>query len=144
MPSLRSWAVVSRLHWNTTTRGCIFDPHFSLESSFICRYKQISGEYSGKLLYGRPHGQGHLKCDNGDVIIGQFADGLPHGLAKLISPDGSTYEGNWECGSMSGAGCLQQANGDRYDGMWFRGQRTSSGIQTWQRSATASGSATVR
>lgn len=104
----------------------------------------MAGEYSGRLLLGRPHGQGQLTCDSGDVITGQFADGLPHGLAKRTFADGSTYEGHWERGSMSGAGTLLQPNGDKYDGMWFRGLRSSSGIQTWARAPTAPGTATVK
>ena len=104
----------------------------------------MAGEYSGRLLHGRPHGRGQLTCDNGDVIVGEFVNGLPHGLAKRTFTDGSTYEGDWIQGSMSGAGTLQQANGDRYEGMWFRGLRSSAGTQTWARPATASGAATVK
>jgi hypothetical protein len=104
----------------------------------------MAGDYIGKLLNGRPHGHGQLTCDNGDVIVGEFAFGLPHGIAKRTFSDGSIYEGNWDRGSMSGAGTLQQANGDKYDGMWFRGLRSSSGVQTWARPPTAAGSATVR
>ncbi len=113
-------------------------------AELFCRYKEMTGDYSGRMLHGRPHGQGQLTCDSGDVIVGQFAFGLPHGIAKRTFSDGSTYEGNWDRGSMSGSGTLQQANGDRYDGMWFRGLRSSSGTQTWARPPTASGSATVR
>jgi hypothetical protein len=123
-------------------------PHYPvmLFRTLICffRYKEMAGNYSGRLLHGRPHGQGQLTCDNGDVIVGQFAFGLPHGIAKRTFSDGSTYEGHWDRGSMSGAGTLQQSNGDRYEGMWFRGLRSSSGIQTWARPSTASGNATVR
>jgi hypothetical protein len=104
----------------------------------------MAGEYSGRLLHGRPHGHGQLTCDNGDVIVGQFSNGLPHGLAKRIFADGSIYDGRWEQGSMSGAGALQQANGDSYEGMWFRGLRSSFGVQTWARPPTAAGSAAVK
>ncbi len=66
----------------------------------------MAGEYSGRLLHGRPHGHGCLTCDNGDVILGMFSAGLPHGPATRTFADGSAYDGQWVQGSMSGAGAL--------------------------------------
>lgn len=67
-------------------------------------WEGISGEYSGQLRSGIPHGEGSWSNDQKTAeYIGEWAYGLPDGFGALYS-DIFSYEGEWFEGNFHGQG----------------------------------------
>ncbi|XP_031843534.1 amyotrophic lateral sclerosis 2 [Nomia melanderi] len=87
-------------------------------------------KYTGRWLYGKPHGFGKLEWSDGRIYRGQFHKGVLHGTGKLEIPLQSTYEGQWKDGQQTGYGTLKYNNGDFYEGYFKDGLPHGHGVKT--------------
>lgn len=75
--------------------------------------------YRGQVRRGRPHGQGVMRCPNGDSYCGFWVKGLRHGQGSYIQVrEKAVYHGEWRCGRRHGPGELVMADGRKFGGTW--------------------------
>jgi hypothetical protein len=107
----------------------------------------------------RPHGQGKMIYDNGQVYIGTMVHGKRHttssgtagtntwpngqsytgqwvqnsrcGRGTHTWPDGKTVTGIWNNGHLQGSCFFQWPDGATYDGDTLHGKKSGRGIHTW-------------
>ena len=75
--------------------------------------------YVGMWVEDKWHGQGKLRCNNGDFYEGIFHEGKRHGRGKMTYSDGTVYEGDWHNDQKHGQGCLTHLRTNaRANGLW--------------------------
>ena len=84
-----------------------------------------TGEYTGEIKDGLPHGKGIFKYKNGDEYKGEFKQGMKDGNGYYKNNEGE-YEGFWKNNKKDGHGKYTFKNGDLYVGEFkvdmFHGQ----------------------
>ena len=100
------------------------------------------GKYTGMVdtVSQLPDGSGTFRCDDGNVIDGDWHRGKPHGHAVLATIDGDVYRGEWKDGRKHGSGCFIFTDGRVYRGEYCQDQRHGQGILTWPYGAHYTGS----
>ncbi|KAL9188910.1 hypothetical protein ACHAXT_011400 [Thalassiosira profunda] len=91
-----------------------------------------NGTYTGQLKGGRPHGQGRMKFENGDIYEGEMKDGVIHGKGVYRYADGNVYDGEWKDGDKHGSGTFTWGDGDVYEGPWVAGKEQGRGTYRWE------------
>lgn len=76
--------------------------------------------YEGKILNGRPYGQGKLTFPNGKVIEGEFKNGMLNGKGKIVHSDGEKLDGEFKNGSFV-EGKVTFPNGKEIEGVFKNG-----------------------
>lgn len=81
--------------------------------------------YSGGMMRGAYHGEGHLITLSGDEYIGSFVQGKRTGSGKMIyASNGNIYEGEWLDGEHHGRGKLIEAStGNVFEGGFKQGKK---------------------
>lgn len=88
--------------------------------------------YSGGMMRGAYHGDGHLITLNGDEYVGTFARGKQTGAGKMIyGSNGNIYEGEWLDGKHHGQGKLIEAStGNVFEGGFKHGKKHGAFVLT--------------
>ena len=87
----------------------------------------------------KPHGNGTMTWNNGDVYEGQWRYGKRSGFGTMKWDNGDEYEyiGRWKNGKRSGTGIMKWKNGDQYIGSWKDGKRSGLGTLYWRADGTS-------
>lgn len=89
--------------------------------------------YEGKLVNGKPHGQGKLTYEKNDdkyesSFEGFFEDGIPIEGKFTFGYDGTIFDGKFDKeNSRSGKGRIIYTDGSEYIGEWYRDEKTGQG-----------------
>ena len=70
------------------------------------------------LVKGHRHGQGTLRCLNGDTYDGEWYVGEKQGHGVFCSAQGDTYDGKWKKDMKHGKGVLTRYDGSCFSGKW--------------------------
>ncbi|NXL75487.1 AL2CL protein, partial [Leptocoma aspasia] len=89
--------------------------------------------YEGEWLWGKPHGKGTLKWQDGRNHVGDFQEGLEHGFGICLVPRHSEdrydcYKCHWYQGKMRGYGICEYGNDLVYKGYFKDNVRQGFGI----------------
>lgn len=85
---------------------------------------KAGNEYTGRLYFDKPDGQGVLKT-TGHTYEGEFKMGKYHGKGTFVSPEGS-YTGDFRDGKFHGNGVENFPDGIKYAGTYKNGNRHGS------------------
>lgn len=86
-----------------------------------------SGIYTGTVVGGKPHGEGKMVFNSGDVYDGSWEKGVMDGEGTMTYANGDVYEGGWWLDERSGEGTMTYANGEVYEGNWRYDGRDGTG-----------------
>lgn len=87
-------------------------------------YSWGSGDYTGGLKNGEPHGHGTIIYDDGKKFVGEFKDGKVNGHGVYTNADGKTiFDGLYEDGHRV-SGTLTYDDGAYYTGGYYTGEYT--------------------
>jgi hypothetical protein len=93
-------------------------------TSLVLDYGDFVGAiYTGKILNGKPHGQGSLihtsESRAGNMYVGSFFNGLYHHSGTYTWGMDHLYKGEWDSGDRCGLGTMKYSSGDVYVGEWL-------------------------
>ncbi|MEO5350302.1 MAG: hypothetical protein H7836_11735 [Magnetococcus sp. YQC-3] len=99
------------------------------ESSCYIENADLRGEYIGKCVDGKAHGQGIAKGKN--TYSGNFYKGKMHGKGEIKFSNGSTYYGDVVFGNITGKGKMTTVDGRIYVGDFVRGKYDGYGEESF-------------
>ena len=94
----------------------------------------ISYNYTGEIINGKPDGYGVATYSNGTVTryVGQFVNGFYSGKGVMLFVNGSFSAGNWLNGKLDGKGGYTTEGGVFYAGELSNGMRNGAGILVYK------------
>jgi hypothetical protein len=108
------------------------------------RKKSMRGGYYGTKIYddktydgqiwpekNKPHGNGMMIWNNGDVYHGKWQYGKMSGWGTMTWHNGTSYTGNWRNDKKNGFGSLHYADGKIAKGIWRDGNPTGNFEMIW-------------
>ena len=83
-----------------------------------CILNLLDGNYEGKCLNGKAHGQGTEILKDGQICKGEWENGEFSGQGKCTWPDGEYHDGGWKNSLKHGQGVARYADGTICNGEW--------------------------
>ena len=87
---------------------------------YVGRRMYLDKTYEGQIWpqVNKPHGNGTMTWNNGDVYHGQWKYGKMSGLGTMTWHNGVTYRGNWRNNKRNGFGVMRNISGKLAEGVW--------------------------
>jgi hypothetical protein len=106
--------------------------NFVYNTTMKTRDTDLSYQYTGQLIHGKPHGRGIAKfLSTNESYEGLFKDGFRHGFGVFTYNCSDVYAGQWFRGNRHGHGLHRWEDGAVYDGEWFEGLTQGFGTMKW-------------
>ena len=87
-------------------------------------------QYQGRIVDGRPDGEGSYTHPSGESYEGGWKKGIKHGHGVWVRSTGEKYAGGFKEGLFSDQGTLTYSDGGIYVGRWQSGVSQGEGSYT--------------